>query len=94
MPRYFFHVVENSELRDDHGIDLPDERTAKLHGVMMLGKILREEPQAFWASGQIGVTATTDDGVVLFILKTTVELATPGAKRNQHDQELHVHGQG
>jgi hypothetical protein len=94
MPRYFFHVAEDSEFRDDHGIDLPDEHTAKLHGVMMLGKILREEPQAFWASGQIEVTATKDDGAVLFTLKTSVEPGAPGAKRNQRDQEFHVHRQG
>ena len=88
MPRYFFHVREDSELEDDHGIVLPDEHAAKRHGVMMLGQILRDEPQAFWASGQIRVTATKDDGGVLYTLETTAEMAQADPERRQQVQQL------
>ena len=88
MPLYFFHVREDSEIRDDHGIFLADEHTAKHHGVMMLGRILHDEPQAFWASGQIRVTATKEDGVVLFTLETTAELSGASSKGSRHVQQL------
>lgn len=88
MPRYFFHVQDNSETRDDHGIVLPDEHAAKRHGVMMLGQILRDEPRLFWASGHIGVTATTNDGVVLFTLETTADVAQADAEGHQRVQRL------
>jgi hypothetical protein len=71
MPHYFFHIREDVDVRDDHGIELPDEDVARRHGVMMLGQILRDEPETFWASGRIQLTATTDDGVVLFTLEVT-----------------------
>jgi len=40
MPRYFFHLEECGEFRDDHGMELPDEDTARRHGVAMLGQVL------------------------------------------------------
>ena len=75
MPRYFFHVEESAEFRDDHGMELPDEDAAKRHGVAMLGQVLRDDPRALWASDQIRLTATKDDGVVIFTLETTAERA-------------------
>jgi hypothetical protein len=84
MSRYFFHVHEHSRVSDDHGIELPDEEAAKRHGVMMLGQILRDEPQTFWVSGRIQVTATTYDGLVLFTLEVTSdrpEAASPRRRR-------------
>jgi hypothetical protein len=88
MPRYFFHVREDSEIHDDHGIVLPNEHAAKRHGIMMLGKILRDEPQAFWASGRISVVATRDDGTALFTLETTAELAEMAPRQGQGVQQL------
>jgi hypothetical protein len=73
MPRYFFHLEESGEFRDDHGMELPDEDTARRHGAAMLGQVLRDDPRALWASDQIRVTATKDDGVVIFTLETTAE---------------------
>ena len=77
MPKYFFNVRERVEVRDDHGIELPDMNAAKRHGVMMLGQILRDESRTFWASGRLQVTATTHDGVVLFTLEVVSDAASP-----------------
>ena len=75
MSRYFFHVKEAGEFRDDHGMELPDDATARLHGVVMLGKVLRENPGALLDSGELRVTATREDGVIIFTIETTVERA-------------------
>ena len=88
MPRYFFHVSEDSETRVDHGIELPGERAAKHHGFMMLGKILIDEPQAFWASGHMRIMATTSDGAPLFTLEITAESAQALPERSQHVHHL------
>ena len=74
MPNYFFHVRERFDAKDDHGIELPDEDVAMRHGVMMLGKMLRDEPQMLWAAGRVQVTATRDDGVVVFTLEVTCDV--------------------
>jgi len=87
MPRYFFHVLEHSDVRDDHGIELPDEDAAKRHGVMMLGQILRDEPQTFWASGRIQVTATTHDGAILFTLEVTSDRSEAASPRSWNVRE-------
>ena len=88
MPRYFFHVSDDSDIRDDHGIVLPSERAAKHHGVKMLGRILNEDPRAFWASGHVRVLATTNDGTPLFTLEITAKLAQAHPKRSQAVHQL------
>jgi len=87
MPRYFFHVHEHSEVRDDHGIELSDVDAAKRHGVMMLGQILHDEPQTFWASDRIEVTATTHDGDILFTLEVTSGPSEAGSSRTRNVRE-------
>jgi hypothetical protein len=87
MSKYFFHVQENSRVSDDHGIELPDEEAAKRHGVMMLGQILRDEPQTFWASGRIQVTATTDGGAILFTLEVTSRSSEAASSRSWNVRE-------
>ena len=81
MPNYFFHVRERSNVRDEHGIELQDEDVARRHAVMMLGNILRDEPQTLWAAGRIQLRATTADGVVLCTLEVTSDLPEPDKRR-------------
>ena len=88
MPRYFFHVSDDSETSDDHGIVLPSERAAKHHGVKMLGKILNDDPRAFWASGDLRVMATTNDGTPLFTLEITAKPAQAHSRRSQDVHQL------
>jgi hypothetical protein len=75
MPRYFFHVHADADVRDDHGMELQDDATARLHGVAMLGKVLREDPNVLLMAGELRVTATREDGVVIFTIETTLERA-------------------
>ncbi len=75
MTLYFFHVDEAAHIHDDHGVELVDDAAARRQGVMILGDILRSEPQAFWSADQCRVTATRADGAVLFSLGATAERA-------------------
>lgn len=75
MTRYFFHIHQDADVTDDYGVELVDEAMARLHGVAMLGQILREDPRTLSASDALRVTATRDDGVVLFTIETMVERA-------------------
>lgn len=42
MPRYFFHVKDGRDVRDEEGSELPNVASAQVIAVRTMGEILRE----------------------------------------------------
>ena len=84
MPRYFFHTEDGRRLSDAEGTDLPDERTARNEAVCLLGQLMREDPEGFWAHGSFRLTVADAAGETLFVLylKATVTPVAASAERN------------
>jgi hypothetical protein len=73
MPRYFFHIRGAGDYKDEDGVDLADDVAARLHGVRMHGEILYDDPQTFLAADHLRLRATTEEGVVILTVSTTIE---------------------
>lgn len=83
MPRYFFHTEDGRRLSDMEGSELPDERTARNEAVCVLGQMMREDPEGFWAHGTFRLTVTDAGGGTLFVLdlNSTVPPSADEAER-------------
>ena len=68
MPRYFFHTEDGRRLSDMEGSELADERTARNEAVCVLGQMMREDPEGFWAHGIFRLTVADAAGATLFTL--------------------------
>ena len=66
--RYYFHVRDGSDHRDDQGTELPDLQAARDHAVRYFGDLLRHAPPKFWNGEQWLMEVTGEDGLVLFSL--------------------------
>lgn len=68
MHRYYFHTEDGHRLEDEDGTLLPSDDAARLEAVRVLGELLREKPEMFWAHERFDVTVTDDAGATLLIL--------------------------
>ena len=69
MARYFFNVEDGASIPDKIGTELPNLRSARMEAVRLSGKLLQEEPDLFWDSGDDWKMIVTDDaGLILFSL--------------------------
>jgi hypothetical protein len=41
MPRYFFHVIDGLEIRDDQGVDLPHMNAVRAYAMQASGDMLK-----------------------------------------------------
>lgn len=68
MGRYFFHVDYGQHFADGEGLDLEDLQTARRESVRLLGEMLRDEADGFWAKPDILVTVTDKNNLTLWTL--------------------------
>lgn len=48
MPRYFFHVIDGREIRDEEGTELPNIYVAQAEAICLCGEVLRDMGARFW----------------------------------------------
>ena len=48
MPRYFFHVHDGKDMRDEEGLDMPGDEEARTEAVRTAGEMLRDLADGFW----------------------------------------------
>jgi hypothetical protein len=76
MPRYFFHVVDGTELADQEGTELPDLEHARIQGARLLGTLLADQPAEFWSTAPWLVRVADERGQVLAVIR--IEAAQKG----------------
>lgn len=65
MPRYFFHLVDGSNIRDEVGEELPDLAAARRSALLILGEILNSRSERFWQDGSVRVVVDCDGRTVI-----------------------------
>ena len=75
MARYFFHLSGALEIRDREGSELPDLDAAKCEAVQLIAQTLCDQPRSFWDADHYRVTATDDQGLVLFTVEMIATLS-------------------
>ncbi|MFN3511913.1 MAG: DUF6894 family protein [Phenylobacterium sp.] len=71
MERYFFHVTYGETTRDNEGFLLPSLQEARAAAVQLLGEMLRDQGDSFWAKPDLVVTVTNADNLTLWTLSVT-----------------------
>jgi len=68
MPRYFFHIEDGPTTRDEEGTELKDVSVAKCEAVKLAGQMICDSAASFWDRQEWKLTATNEDGLILFCL--------------------------
>ncbi len=68
MERYFFHIDYGERSYDEEGTLFVSLDAARNAAVMLLGELLRDEADTFWAKPDITITGTDAKGLVLWSL--------------------------
>ena len=71
MDRYFFHIDFGEVTRDEDGTELPSLLAAKAATVHLVGELLKDEGDAFWAKPDLTVTVTDASNLTLWTLSAT-----------------------
>lgn len=66
MPRFFFHVHDGQDQRDEEGTELANAGEARNQALKLLGALLEESAEHGWSSKWWHVTVTNDVGSSLF----------------------------
>lgn len=67
MPRYYFHLIDGSEFRDDTGEDLPNLGAARRNALLVLGEILNARSDRFWQDGSLRVVVESEGRTVAIV---------------------------
>ena len=80
MPRYFFNIDRDDD--DTVGQEFAKIAEAKCEAVKLAGKVICEDADGFWDTGDWGMTVTDEDGLTLFSLTLFgTEAASVGPKQ-------------
>jgi len=82
VERYFFHIDYGEFSRDSEGTSLPNLRAARGAAVQLLGEILRDAGDEFWAKPDLIVTVTDSTDLTLWTLPVSGDDA-PSVSRNR-----------
>jgi hypothetical protein len=69
MPHYFFNTANGARERDDQGIDLPNDATARVEAIRFAGSVLSDEPDLLWDGQEFRVEVADAEGTLLFTIK-------------------------
>ncbi|MDB5704411.1 MAG: hypothetical protein JWN66_1527 [Sphingomonas bacterium] len=69
MPRYYFHVTDDEERRDEQGTSLADLAAARLESLRFAGALLSElEGRNIWSGKDWSMRVSDSDDLTLFTL--------------------------
>jgi hypothetical protein len=71
MARYFFHVRDGREIRDDVGTELPDLASVRAEAIQSSGEMLRDikGDAEFWSGHDWMMNVTDDAGEPVLTLR-------------------------
>lgn len=65
MPRYYFHLIDGTDIRDEVGEELPNLAAARRSALLILGEILNSRSERFWQDGSIRVVVDCEGRTVV-----------------------------
>ena len=73
MPRYFFHIVDGRNVRDEEGTELPSIYVAQAEAIRLSGEVLRDMGVRFWDVTEWRLEVEDERARVLFVLHFSAE---------------------
>jgi hypothetical protein len=80
MSRYYFHIEYGEYSPDMVGTEFASHAAARTAAVTLLGELLRDKRDAFWAKPDVVVTVTDELGLTLWTLSVTASIAPSVAR--------------
>jgi len=68
VPRYFFHVYDDIIALDDEGVELPNEKAARLHATIGARDIMAAQVKHGYLVRSHWIDVTDEQGEALFTL--------------------------
>jgi hypothetical protein len=66
MPRFYFHIFDGRDLRDDEGIELSHFQEARVEAIRYAGEILKDDAHRIALGEDWSMDVTDDTGLILF----------------------------
>jgi hypothetical protein len=84
MPHYHFNFRNGALLPDKHGMELPDQMSARVRATKLVSEKLCDEADIFWNRPEWHIEVTDETGLILFSLyvlavSSAAQAATPSA---------------
>ncbi|UIY45679.1 DUF6894 family protein [Methylobacterium radiotolerans] len=79
MPRFYFHVFDGKDQRDDLGAELPDFDAARVVAIRFAGEILKDEAHQIALGHEWRMDVTDASDMILFRLDFSA-VASPAAR--------------
>ena len=79
MPRFHFHTEDGRCYPDEDGIELPTFEAARTQAVIVLGEVLKEQPELFLEHDCLRITVTDEDQLTLLTLDASATVS-PAAR--------------
>jgi hypothetical protein len=76
MSLYCFNIHDGQDFVDDQGTDVPDLAAAKSGAVVLAADLLKETAQTFWDGEEWSMDVSDGDGLILFTLRFTGQMAS------------------
>lgn len=77
MPRFYFHSTGPLAYRDDEGVELPDNPSAEVEGLRVLGELLKDASSWLTGADPLGLEVTDDEGRTIFTLELSARRTGP-----------------
>ncbi len=71
METFYFHIDYGALERDEVGTPCTSLIEARSNAVALLGELLRDSGDDFWAKPNVTITVTDASGLVLWVLETS-----------------------
>ena len=75
MPKFYFHLTHDLEVRDHAGVELEDLHSAKCHAVKMIADTLCEQPEKFWKHDTYRVSVADAQDLLLLSVEMIAQAA-------------------
>ena len=73
MPRYFFHIIDGTAVRDQDGTELSSIYVAQAEAIRLSGEVLRDMGGRFWDGTEWRLEVEDERARVLFVLHFSAE---------------------
>ena len=73
MPRFYFHIHDGVDLRDDVGTELPGRDAIRSHSLRLAGECIRHLQDNFWGHCEWRLDVTDEQGVNVLTLRFSGE---------------------